>query len=88
MRQLEDSLAETLGASVTIDAKKNGSGTLKVHYRNLEQLDEILKKKNQRIKYALPLTEPPITGKIQPFVTQSFAFSEHKCLILMKSLKE
>ncbi len=44
VRQLEDSLAETLGASVTIDAKKNGSGTLKVHYRNLEQLDEILKK--------------------------------------------
>lgn len=44
VRQLEQSLAETLGASVTIDAKKNGSGTLKVHYRNLEQLDEILKK--------------------------------------------
>jgi len=44
VRQLEDSLAEILGASVTIDAKKNGSGTLKVHYRNLEQLDEILKK--------------------------------------------
>jgi ParB family chromosome partitioning protein len=44
VRHLEDSLAETLGASVTIDAKKNGSGTLKVHYRNLEQLDEILKK--------------------------------------------
>lgn len=44
VRQLEDSLSETLGASVTIDAKKNGSGTLKVHYRNLEQLDEILKK--------------------------------------------
>lgn len=44
VRQLEESLAETLGASVTIDAKKNGSGTLKVHYRNLEQLDEILKK--------------------------------------------
>ena len=44
VRQLEDSLAESLGASVTIDAKKNGSGVLKVHYRNLEQLDEILKK--------------------------------------------
>ena len=44
VRQLEESLAETLGASVTIDAKKNGSGILKVHYRNLEQLDEILKK--------------------------------------------
>ena len=44
VRQLEESLAETLGASVTIDAKKNGSGTLKVHYRNLEQLDEILHK--------------------------------------------
>jgi ParB family chromosome partitioning protein len=42
--QLEESLAEALGASVTIDAKKNGSGILKVHYRNLEQLDEILKK--------------------------------------------
>lgn len=44
VRQLEESLAETLGASVKIDAKKNGSGVLKVHYRNLEQLDEILKK--------------------------------------------
>jgi ParB family chromosome partitioning protein len=44
VRQLEESLAESLGASVTIDAKKNGSGILKVHYRNLEQLDEILKK--------------------------------------------
>jgi len=44
VRQLEESLAETLGASVTIDAKKNGSGILKVYYRNLEQLDEILKK--------------------------------------------
>jgi ParB family chromosome partitioning protein len=44
VRQLEESLAETLGASVTIDAKKNGSGVLKVHYSNLEQLDEILKK--------------------------------------------
>ena len=44
VRQLEESSAETLGASVTIDAKKNGSGVLKVHYRNLEQLDEILKK--------------------------------------------
>ena len=44
VRQLEESLAEALGASATIDAKKNGSGILKVHYRNLEQLDEILKK--------------------------------------------
>lgn len=44
VRQLEESLAETLGASVSIEAKKNGSGVLKVHYRNLEQLDEILKK--------------------------------------------
>ena len=44
VRQLEESLAETLGASVTIDAKKNGSGILKVHYRNLEQLDDILRK--------------------------------------------
>jgi ParB family chromosome partitioning protein len=44
VRQLEESLAEILGASVAIDVKKNGSGILKVHYRNLEQLDEILKK--------------------------------------------
>lgn len=44
VRQLEESLAETLGASVSIEVKKNGSGVLKVHYRNLEQLDEILKK--------------------------------------------
>ncbi len=44
VRKLEESLAETLGASVTIDAKKNGSGILKVHYRNLGQLDDILRK--------------------------------------------
>ncbi len=44
VRNLEESLAESLGAAVTIDVKKNGSGVLKVHYRNLEQLDEILKK--------------------------------------------
>ena len=44
VRQLEESLAETLGASVTINAKKNGSGILKVHYRNLGQLDDILRK--------------------------------------------
>lgn len=41
---LQNSLSEKIGASVTISAKANGSGTLKINYANLDQLDEIIKK--------------------------------------------
>ncbi|HSF71406.1 MAG TPA: ParB/RepB/Spo0J family partition protein [Methylotenera sp.] len=41
---LQNSLSEKIGASVSISAKGNGSGTLKINYANLDQLDEIIKK--------------------------------------------
>lgn len=41
---LQNSLSEKIGASVSISAKTNGSGTLKINYANLDQLDEIIKK--------------------------------------------
>ncbi len=41
---LQNTLSETLGAGVNIAAKANGSGTLKINYSNLDQLDEIIKK--------------------------------------------
>ncbi len=41
---LQNSLSEKIGASVSISAKANGSGTLKINYSNLDQLDEIIKK--------------------------------------------
>lgn len=42
--RLQEALAESLGAVVTIDGTKNGSGTLKIRYASLEQLDEIISK--------------------------------------------
>ncbi len=42
--ELQNRLSETLGAGVSIAAKSNGSGTLKINYSNLDQLDEIIKK--------------------------------------------
>ena len=41
---LEQALSEKLGASVTIKAAANGSGTLKINYANLDQLDEFISK--------------------------------------------
>ena len=41
---LEQALSEKLGASVTIKAAANGSGTLKINYANLDQLDEFVSK--------------------------------------------
>ena len=43
---LQEALAQSLGAVVTIDGAKNGSGTLKIRYASLEQLDEIISKFN------------------------------------------
>jgi len=44
--RLQEALAQSLGAVVTIDGTKNGSGTLKIRYASLEQLDEIISKFN------------------------------------------
>ncbi len=44
--RLEETLAQSLGASVTIDNAKNGAGTLKIRYTSLDQLDEIISKIN------------------------------------------
>jgi ParB family chromosome partitioning protein len=41
---LQNTLSEKLGASVSISAKSNGAGTLKINYSSLDQLDEIIKK--------------------------------------------
>ncbi len=41
---LQNTLSEKLGAVVSISAKANGAGTLKVNYSNLDQLDDIIKK--------------------------------------------
>jgi ParB family chromosome partitioning protein len=42
--RLQETLAQSLGAAVTIDSSKNGSGTLKIRYASLDQLDEIIAK--------------------------------------------
>lgn len=42
--RLQESLAESLGASVQIQASKSGAGTVKIRYANLDQLDDIINK--------------------------------------------
>ena len=42
LARLEETLAETLGAKVTIEAKAGGAGKLTIAYSSLEQLDGIL----------------------------------------------
>lgn len=42
--RLQEALAEKLGATVSIESSKNGSGSLKIRYASLDQLDEILSK--------------------------------------------
>lgn len=41
-RALEEEISAALGMKVTIDMKTNSQGTLKVEYKNLDQLDEVL----------------------------------------------
>ena len=41
---LQNSLSEKIGTTVNISANKNGAGTLKISYSNLDQLDEIILK--------------------------------------------
>lgn len=40
--QLQESLSDALGAQVSIQAKNNGAGTLKISYGSLDQLDGII----------------------------------------------
>ena len=42
--RLQETLAQRVGAMVTIDSSKNGAGTLKIRYASLDQLDEIISK--------------------------------------------
>lgn len=42
--RLQETLSENLGANVTIESSKNGAGTLKIRYVNLDQLDAIIAK--------------------------------------------
>ncbi len=44
VQRIEEALADKLGASVQIQAKANGAGSLKIHYASLDQLDEIIAK--------------------------------------------
>ena len=41
---IQNSLSEIIGTTVNISAKKNGAGTLKISYSNLDQLDDIILK--------------------------------------------
>jgi ParB family transcriptional regulator, chromosome partitioning protein len=41
---LQNKLSEKIGANVSIAAKVNGSGVLKINYSNLDQLDDIIAK--------------------------------------------
>ncbi|MDO8961634.1 MAG: ParB/RepB/Spo0J family partition protein [Methylophilus sp.] len=41
---LEERLSDAIGASVSISAKANGAGTLKIQYSHLDQLDDIIAK--------------------------------------------
>jgi ParB family transcriptional regulator, chromosome partitioning protein len=41
---LQNTLSEKIGAVVSISAKANGAGMLKISYSNLDQLDDIIKK--------------------------------------------
>jgi ParB family transcriptional regulator, chromosome partitioning protein len=42
VKQLEDTLAERLGAKVAIRCGKGGKGTLSINYNSLDELDGIL----------------------------------------------
>jgi ParB family chromosome partitioning protein len=42
--RLQEELSQALGAVVIIDASKNGAGTLKIRYSNLDQLDDVVAK--------------------------------------------
>jgi ParB family chromosome partitioning protein len=41
---LEKRVSDALGLEVTVDHKGDAGGTLSIHYRNLEQLDDVLQR--------------------------------------------
>ena len=41
---LEKTLTDLLGVPVAIDHKDNGTGSLKIKYRSVEQLDEVCRR--------------------------------------------
>lgn len=45
---LEERLSDAIGASVSISAKANGAGTLKIQYSHLDQLDDIIAKLSRK----------------------------------------
>jgi ParB family chromosome partitioning protein len=45
---LEEEVTNRLGMKVTIDAKQNGRGSLKINYTNLDQLDDVLHRLSKR----------------------------------------
>ena len=47
-RRLQDELSESLGASVTVKARKGGRGSLVIDYSSLEQLDGIVSRLKRR----------------------------------------
>ena len=44
IRRLESELSDSLGASVKIQAKPNGKGSIRIDYASLDQLDEMIKR--------------------------------------------
>ncbi len=42
--RLQEALSDKLGASVSISARQNGAGVMKINYASLDQLDEIIAK--------------------------------------------
>ena len=42
--RLQETLSENLGANVTLESSKNGAGTLKIRYANLDQFEAIIAK--------------------------------------------
>jgi ParB family transcriptional regulator, chromosome partitioning protein len=45
---VEKRLTEALGLTVSIEQRRGGSGTLTIRYRDLEQLDEVLRRLERR----------------------------------------
>jgi ParB family chromosome partitioning protein len=45
-KALEHSLSNSLGMNVQIEHQASSGGTVKIRYRNLEQLDEIIRRLN------------------------------------------
>lgn len=45
---LEERLSDAIGATVSISAKANGAGTLKIQYSHLDQLDDIIAKLSRK----------------------------------------